>query len=53
MEDVLTLFPFGNQVERIEISGQTLLDVLDVSIVKYDPNDLENPTGDFLQMSGT
>ena len=49
MEDVLTTLPFGNLVEKIEITGQTLLDVLAYSISGYNP---EEPPGAFLQMSG-
>ena len=50
MEDVLTTLPFGNLVEKIEITGQTLLDILDHAISGYNPKE---PPGAFLQMSGT
>ena len=50
MEDVLTTLPFGNLVERVEITGQTLLDVLAHAISGYNPS---SPPGAFLQMSGS
>ena len=49
MEDLITTIPFGNQVEGIEVPGQTILDALDNSIARYD---LEQPPGRFLQFSG-
>ena len=49
MEDVLTTLPFGNLVERVEITGQTLLDILSHAISGYNPS---SPPGRFLQFSG-
>ena len=52
MEDVLTTLPFGNQVEKVEITGQTLLEVLAHSISGYNLDDPDEAPGAFLQMSG-
>ncbi len=49
VEDVLRSFPFGNDVERIEVPGRTLLEALKHSVNFTNP---DRPRGSFLQMSG-
>ena len=44
------VLPFGNQVERIEVTGQTLLDALTHSVARFIPG--SSGSGRFLQMSG-
>ena len=50
MADILLVLPFGNQVERIEVTGQTLLDALTHSVARFIPG--LSGSGRFLQMSG-
>ena len=49
VEDVLAVLPYGNLVEKIEVHGSTLLEMLERSIEGYRP---ERPRGQFLQVSG-
>ncbi len=49
MEDVLKTSPFGNRVERIEVYGSTLLEILQHSVMDYNPKE---PHGKFLQVAG-
>ena len=45
--DVLSVFPFGNHLRTIEVTGQQLLDALELSVSK-----LPEENGGFLQVSG-
>lgn len=45
--DVLGVFPFGNHLRTIEVTGQQLLDALELSVSKF-----PEENGGFLQVSG-
>ncbi len=45
--DVLSVFPFGNHLRTIEVTGQQLLDMLELSVSKS-----PEENGGFLQVSG-
>ncbi len=45
--DLLTVFPFNNQACVVEVTGSTLLDVLEFSVREY-----PNENGGFMQVSG-
>ncbi len=45
--DMMSIFPFGNTVKKIEVSGAVLQAVLEHSVSKY-----PQPFGGFLQVSG-
>ncbi len=47
--DLLTVLPFGNTADIIEIKGEHLLLALEHGLTKWNPQD---PAGRFLQMSG-
>ena len=46
-QDVLTAFPFGNMSSAVEVTGQTILDALELSAMN-----LPEENGGFLQVSG-
>lgn len=50
-ENVLTVLPFQNTVDLIEIKGKFLRQAFEFSVENYDPNGLHLP-GKFLQVSG-
>ena len=43
--------PWGNTIDTVTINGQTLKEVLEHAVAKYDLNNLD-PGGRFLQVSG-
>lgn len=45
--DILSIFPFGNIVERVEVSGKTVREVLEHSVSRY-----PGAAGGFAQVSG-
>ncbi|MEM1483435.1 bifunctional UDP-sugar hydrolase/5'-nucleotidase [Oscillospiraceae bacterium PP1C4] len=45
--DVLSVFPFGNHLRTIEVTGQQLLDALEISV-----SQIPEENGGFLQVSG-
>ena len=47
--DILTVLPFGNTADIIEIKGKHLLHVLEHSVTEYSET---NPSGRFMQYSG-
>ena len=47
--NVVEVLPFGNEVLRVLVPGQTILEALEHSVSGYDPLD---PPGAFLQVSG-
>lgn len=49
MEDVLTVIPFRNTIDIIEIRGNNLIQVFERSVSNYDSEQLD---GAFLQVSG-
>ncbi|KAL3883275.1 hypothetical protein ACJMK2_029558 [Sinanodonta woodiana] len=49
MGHVLTVFPFGNNIDLVKIRGIHLRKMLEHAVEKYDPH---NRPGAFLQMSG-
>ena len=49
MEDVLFILPFRNEVERLTLSGQTILEALEYSASRYDEL---SPRGAFLVLGG-
>ncbi len=49
MGDILEVMPWQNTIERVEVSGATLLQVLEHSVTNWNPEDL---WGGFLQYSG-
>ena len=49
LEDVLTVTPFRNLVEQVELYGRVILQMLEHSVSRYDPTE---PQGAFLQVSG-
>ncbi|MBO6236888.1 MAG: bifunctional metallophosphatase/5'-nucleotidase [Schwartzia sp.] len=46
-QDILTAFPFGNMSSAVEVTGQTILDALELSAMN-----LPEENGGFLQVSG-
>lgn len=46
-QDILTAFPFGNMSSAVEVTGQTILDALELSAMN-----LPDENGGFLQVSG-
>lgn len=51
MEDVMTVLPFQNTVDLIEIAGKFLRQAFEFSVEDYDPSGL-HIAGKFLQVSG-
>ncbi|XP_013774694.1 5'-nucleotidase-like [Limulus polyphemus] len=51
LEDILTVAPFGNTFDIVELYGKDLIGVMEFSVQKYDVN-AEDPPGSFLQISG-
>lgn len=51
LEDILTVAPFRNTFDIVELYGKDLLSVMEYSVQKYDLN-AEDPPGAFLQISG-
>ena len=47
--DILEAFPYGNTVELVQISGLTLLNILEHAVSNYN---MDEPSGRFLQYSG-
>ena len=47
--DVVTVQPFGNEIDMIRVTGANLLHNLEISVRDYDLVDMH---GRFLQMSG-
>ena len=47
LEDLYRMFPFGNTIEMIEITGKTLLQALEYSVLDYNT---EEAKGKFLQV---
>ena len=47
--DLYRVWPFGNEVELVRITGRTLINMLEHSVSAYNP---EDPKGSFLQVSG-
>jgi len=47
--DVVTVQPFGNEIDMIKVTGENLLHNLEISVRDYDLVDMH---GRFLQMSG-
>jgi 5'-nucleotidase len=48
-EDVATVLPFTNNIQIVEITGETILRALEHSVARYTNGE---PRGEFLQMSG-
>ncbi|XP_065056302.1 snake venom 5'-nucleotidase-like [Rhopilema esculentum] len=48
-KDIITVLPFGNQADIIELKGIHLMEALEHSVAGYNPT---APTGQFLQVSG-
>lgn len=48
-EDALTVLPFGQQIETVEVSGRELLDALEHSVRRYTAGEAR---GEFPQLSG-
>lgn len=51
LEDILTVFPFQNTVDLIEIKGKHLREAFEFSVEGYDPKGF-HLAGKFLQVSG-
>ena len=51
MEDVLTVAPFQNAIDIVELRGQHVKEMFEHSVSVYDPEGLD-PSGRFLQVSG-
>jgi len=51
MEDVIVTMPFYNSVEVFGIQGKYLLEALEWSVARYDPDFIVG-RGEFLQVSG-
>lgn len=51
MEDILTLAPFQNTVDIVELKGRHVRAMFEHSVSQYDPAGLD-PNGRFLQVSG-
>ncbi|XP_064605250.1 snake venom 5'-nucleotidase-like [Liolophura sinensis] len=49
MEDILTVMPFQNYIDVINVTGKVLLKALEHAVAKYDHN---SPRGEFLQVAG-
>ncbi|KAK7086251.1 hypothetical protein SK128_018655, partial [Halocaridina rubra] len=51
MEDVLTVAPFQNTIDIVELRGKYVKEMFEFSVAEYDPKGLD-PPGGFLQVSG-
>ncbi|XP_042212345.1 snake venom 5'-nucleotidase-like [Homarus americanus] len=51
MEDILTVAPFQNTIDIVELRGKHVRQMFEQSVVNYDPKSLDLPGG-FLQVSG-
>ena len=51
LEDVMTVLPFRNTIDLMEIKGKHLLEAFEFSVDGYDPNGFHT-AGKFLQISG-
>ena len=51
MEDVLTVAPFQNTIDIVELRGKHIREMFEHSVSEYDPAALDQP-GRFLQVSG-
>ena len=51
LEDVMTVLPFRNTIDLIEIQGKYLLEAFEFAVDGYDPNGFHT-AGKFLQISG-
>ena len=47
--DILTVLPFGNQVDIIKVTGKNLREQIEFSVSEYT---VSQPNGAFLQVSG-
>jgi 5'-nucleotidase len=52
LEDVMTVIPFQNTVDLIEIQGKYLREAFEFCVMGYDPT-AHHLAGKFLQVSGT
>ncbi|XP_069168282.1 snake venom 5'-nucleotidase-like [Procambarus clarkii] len=51
MEDILTVAPFQNTIDIVELKGKHVMEMFEHSVSQYDPQALTHPGG-FLQVSG-
>lgn len=51
MEDLLTVAPFQNTIDIVELEGRHVRAMFEHSVQTYDPMGLD-PSGGFLQVSG-